>query len=123
MIENADLSEIDEILNCNYSEGQQGCQDEHNTIVVDGYDVYVDEDGELLTDVTLLRQLVELRRQIGSEKKVPLYWIAWNRVLVLLATKKPTTKESFLEIKWIGEKWFDSYGELFMQKIKEYLES
>jgi hypothetical protein len=40
-----------------------------------------------------------------------------------LATIKPTTREDFLKIKGIKDKWFESNGEVFLQEIKDYLQN
>ena len=97
--------------------------DEGMTIVVEGWEVYIDEDGELLTDIKLLKRLQVLRKKIGDEKEIPYYCVAWDRVLVQLATKKPTTREEFLSIKGIRDRWFDNNGQAFMKEIREYVEN
>ena len=84
--------------------------------------VYIDEDGALLTDVELLKRLQSLRKKIGDEKDIPYYCVAWDRVLVQLATKKPTTREEFLSIKGIRDRWFDNNGQAFMKEIRDHLE-
>lgn len=124
-IQNIDLSMVEEIIalyniNANH---QIQCVDDGMTIVVEGWRVYVDEDGVLLTDITLLKRLQVLRKKIGDEKKIPYYYVAWDKVLVQLATKKPTTREGFLAIKGIQDRWFDSNGQAFLQEIKDYIES
>lgn len=91
------------------------------TITVEGWEVFVDEDGTLLTDIDLLKRLQALRKKTGDENDIPYYCIAWDKTLVQLATKKPTTKEGFLAIKGIKDKWFEKNGEAFLREIKDYL--
>ena len=64
--------------------------------------------------------LVKIRAQIAQSKHVPLYVVFSNAVLNDLASEQPTTKEAFLNIKGIGEKKYDTYGEAFMSAIKSY---
>ncbi len=121
-IHNIDLSIVEEIIALNNIKTKPQIQvvDDGMTIVVEGWDVYIDEDGALLTDVELLKRLQSLRKKIGDEKDIPYYCVAWDRVLVQLATKKPTTREEFLSIKGIRDRWFDNNGQAFLQEIKDY---
>lgn len=123
-IHNIDLSIVEEIvaLNNTKTKPQIKTVDAGMTIVVEGWEVYIDEDGALLTDVELLKRLQSLRKKIGDEKDIPYYCVAWDRVLVQLATKKPTTREEFLSIKGIRDRWFDNNGQAFMKEIKDYVE-
>ena len=123
-LQNTDLSIVEEIIALNNTNVKPQIQtvDDDMTIVVEGWEVYIDEDGELLTDIKLLKRLQVLRKKIGDEKDVPYYFVAWDKVLVQLATKKPTTREEFLSIKGIRDRWFDKYGQAFMNEIKDYLE-
>ena len=84
-------------------------------------EVYIDEDGTILTDIKLLKRLQLLRRKIGDGRNVAYYLIASNKLLVRLATKKPTTREEFLAIKGIRDRWFDNNGQAFLQEIKDYI--
>lgn len=92
------------------------------TCIVDGWSVHISEDGELLTDMELLKRLQALRKRIAEERYIPYYCIASNNVLVELATKKPITRKEFLLISGIKEKWFDNNGEEFLQEIKGHLQ-
>lgn len=123
-IHNMDLSIVEEIIALNNTNAKPQIQtvDDGMTIVVEGWEVYIDEDGELLTDIKLLKRLQVLRKKIGDEKGIPYYCVAWDRVLVQLATKKPTTREEFLAIKGIRDRWFDNNGQAFLQEIRDYVE-
>ena len=124
-IQNIDLSIVEEIIALNNIKAKPQIQrvDDGLTIVVEGWEVYIDEDGELLTDIKLLKRLQVLRKKIGDEKDIPYYCVAWDKVLVQLATKQPTTREEFLAIKGIRDRWFDNNGQAFLQEIKDYVES
>ena len=49
-------------------------------------------------------------------------FIDFDQVLVQIATRKPTTREEFLLIKGIRDKWYDNNGQLFLQEINNYLQ-
>lgn len=119
------LSIVEEIIALNNTNAKPQIQVVNNdiTIVVEGWEVYIDEDGTVLADIELLKRLQVLRKKIGDEKYIPYYCVAWDRVLVQLATKKPTTREEFLSIKGIRGRWFDNKGQVFMKEIKNYVES
>lgn len=75
----------------------------------------------LEVDTVLLDQLLEHRKEIAAEKGVPLYVIFHNTALEEMAYYLPQEKQSFLEIKGVGEKKFDSYGAGFIELIKDYV--
>lgn len=74
-------------------------------------------------DQDLFDLLSQKRKEIASKKKVPLYVIFANSVLEELAYCMPTEKDQFLDIKGIGEKKFDSYGEIFINIIEEFVKN
>ena len=124
-IHNIDLSIVEEIVSLNNTKTKPQIQavDDGMTIVVEGWEVYIDEDGTILTDIKLLKRLQLLRRKIGDGRNVAYYLIASNKLLVRLATKKPTTREEFIAIKGIRDRWFDNNGQAFMKEIREYVEN
>ncbi len=67
----------------------------------------------------LYEALADLRKSIAEVKKVPLYIIFSNAVLEEIAAIMPVTKAEFIEIKGIGEKKYDLYGERFMEVVRE----
>ncbi len=73
-------------------------------------------------DQALFTQLVEHRREIAEDKGVPLYVIFHNAALEEMAYYMPRTRQNFLEIKGVGEKKFDNYGEGFMTIISNYID-
>jgi len=63
--------------------------------------------------------LADLRRKFAEEKNVPLYIICSNAVLEELAEKQPRNRHEFLEIKGLGEKKYEHYGEAFLSVIEK----
>lgn len=70
----------------------------------------------------LFVDLKVLRRNLALEKKVPPYVIFTDASLREMATYLPHTKESFLNIKGVGQKKYESYGEIFITMITEFKE-
>ncbi|GAB6106667.1 DNA helicase RecQ [Fusibacter bizertensis] len=68
----------------------------------------------------LYDQLAKLRVQIAQSKNVPLFVVFANSVLSDMATYLPTSREEFLNIKGIGEKKYEIYGEAFISSIISY---
>ncbi len=110
-INNAEIGEIEKIMVADAKRDEA-------VVTVDGFDLRVDENGEIKADTDLLSRLKVLRNDICREKTLPPYCVATNKVLVLLATVQPTTKNDFLKIKGIKEKWYQNNGEAFLQEIK-----
>ncbi len=71
-------------------------------------------------DKGLFNKLKELRFKIATEKEVPPYVIFHDSTLKEMAAYLPQDKNTFLDIKGVGEKRYDSYGETFIEIIKEY---
>lgn len=69
----------------------------------------------------LFEKLRRLRRRIATEENLPPYVIFNDDTLKELSTKYPTTKYAMLNIKGVGEKKYEQYGELFIEVIKEYV--
>lgn len=86
----------------------------------DGFSVVVDNDGELITDMELLQYLRNVRTEIMKRENRPAYTIIGNKGLVSLATYRPTSKEEFMQLYGLGEMLYNSYGQVFINAIKEY---
>ena len=72
-------------------------------------------------DQNLFDKLSAVRKEFAEGKKVPLYVIFHNSVLEELSYYMPTKREDFLEIKGVGEKKFDNYGDAFIKAIEEFM--
>lgn len=62
------------------------------------------------------------RREVAREMGVPPYIVFHDTVLTALATRRPTTEESFLEVPGIGEAKAEKFGAEFIEVIEEYCE-
>lgn len=71
-------------------------------------------------DNGLFEKLRALRLQKATEKEVPPYVIFHDAALREMAAYIPKDKKSFLDIKGVGGKKYESYGEEFIELIKEY---
>ena len=87
-----------------------------------GFDLIIDENGEILTDTNLLKQLRAKRRLISKEQKCKDFFVFTNKQLVALATYKPVTEKQFISIYGLGEIKYKMYGEQMINIIKNYKE-
>lgn len=111
---------IDLVLKSNFKVGKKKrkvSKDGELTTNFEGFDVLVNNDGEILTDLDLLSKLREVRKQMADERNLSAYLVCSNKVLVRLATLKPTSVEEFLTVKGVGEKWYENNGEEFLKVI------
>ena len=67
--------------------------------------------------------LKELRYEIALKDRVPPYVIFSDKTLKEMSKLYPLSKEEFLKISGIGEVKFDKYGEIFINKIKGYMDA
>ena len=68
----------------------------------------------------LFEKLRQVRKRIADEHQWPAYVVLSDRSLRHLATEKPTTLAAFGNTFGIGEHKRDSFGEQFIEVIKEY---
>ncbi|WP_313017940.1 DNA helicase RecQ [Acetoanaerobium noterae] len=76
--------------------------------------------GNIDFDIELFEKLKQHRYKIAQEKGLPPYVIFHDIALKEMAAYMPVNKESFLEIKGVGEKKYENYGEGFIDIIKGY---
>jgi len=76
--------------------------------------------GNIDFDIELFEKLKQHRYKIAQEKGLPPYVIFHDIALKEMAAYLPVNKESFLEIKGVGEKKYENYGEGFIDIIKGY---
>ena len=69
----------------------------------------------------LLQILKKLRYNTAKKRGVPAYVIFSDRTLEQLASLKPVTEDTFLNIDGVGQKKLDQYYDLFVTAIKDYL--
>src|SRR5699024_8942519 len=70
----------------------------------------------------LFEELRHLRKKIAVEKAVPPYVIFSDATLKDMARYLPMTKESLLNIKGVGERKYDQYGEAFLKVLQNWQE-
>src|SRR5699024_10671464 len=68
----------------------------------------------------LFDTLRALRKRIADEKKVPPYVLFSDATLRDMCRYFPTSKEDMLQIKVIGERKYEQYGEVFMAAILDW---
>lgn len=71
----------------------------------------------------LFEKLRELRYKLSQEKEIAPFMVFHDSSLKEMASYFPRNKDSFLMIKGVGQKKYESYGEEFIAVIDEYAES
>jgi ATP-dependent DNA helicase RecQ len=71
-------------------------------------------------DHALFETLRELRAQLAKKKRVPAYVVFGDAALRDMARRRPSTPERFLEVKGVGQKKSQQYGEVMLTAISEY---
>lgn len=74
-------------------------------------------------DADLFEELRELRYSLSIEKGFAPFMVFHDSTLKEMASYFPQSKEALLTIKGVGQKKYETYGEDFIQKIKEYSEN
>lgn len=86
----------------------------------EGFELLLDDDGEVLTDVELLMKLKEKRLAIATEMKVPAYMVYNNKQLVSLATFKPVSKEMYVALSGFTANTWERFGFVMIDLIKKH---
>lgn len=68
----------------------------------------------------LFEILRAIRASISKEKGIPPFIIFHDATLKEMAAYYPSDKSDLLELKGVGLKKYENYGELFLNKIKDY---
>lgn len=74
-------------------------------------------------DNELFEILRRLRHEIAVGEKVPPYMVFGDSTLKELSSRMPVDKEQMLEVSGVGERKYDKYGQQFIEKIINYLNS
>jgi ATP-dependent DNA helicase RecQ len=74
-------------------------------------------------DPALLEKLRAWRRALAKEQAVPPYVILHNSHLAAIAARRPTTLEALGQIKGVGPKRLEQYGEALLEIIGSHLDS
>ena len=91
------------------------------TIDKDGFQVLVDSEGKVLTDIVLLAKLRKLRTEIAQKLDLPAYCVIQNDVLVRIATDMPVSREEFVAIKGLRDRKYEQCGKEIIQVIREHI--
>ncbi|KGX84128.1 DNA helicase RecQ [Pontibacillus marinus] len=70
-------------------------------------------------DESLFEELRMLRKSIADENEIPPYIVFSDATLKELCARLPKTKEEMLTVKGVGEKKFEQYGEVFLEKLQK----
>ncbi len=111
----------DEIKERKYAQVHR-TQTKLRTIEKDGFEIIVDDEENILTNMELLKFLRKKRNSIAAKLGVPAYAVISNKGLVSLATYKPETKEEFIKLYGLGEKTYQSYGADMINYMKQFFE-
>ena len=84
-------------------------------------DITIKEEKAVGIHESLLRDLKTLRMEISLEKRVPPYVIFSDITLKEMAMYLPQSKEELLKIKGIGEVKAETYGDVFLTNIKNFV--
>ena len=76
-----------------------------------------------IVDNELFEILRRLRHEIAVDEKVPPYMVFGDSTLKELSSRMPVNKEQMLEVSGVGERKYDKYGQQFIEKIMDYLNS
>ena len=71
-------------------------------------------------DRGLFEALRKLRAIIARKKGLPAYIVFGDAVLRDMARRRPSNAQNFLEVKGVGEKKLQQYGEVVLGAIKDY---
>jgi ATP-dependent DNA helicase RecQ len=73
-------------------------------------------------DAALLDDLKALRRDLARERDVPAYVIFADRTLIEMASRIPGDEAALRAIHGIGEKKIETYGTVFLDRIRQHRE-
>jgi ATP-dependent DNA helicase RecQ len=69
---------------------------------------------EAVPEAGLYERLRALRRQLAAQRGVPAYVVFSDRSLRDMASRRPLTREQFLDVHGVGHRKLEEYGELFL---------
>jgi ATP-dependent DNA helicase RecQ len=77
---------------------------------------------KISSDNELFEILRALRKEIASSEGVPPYFIFGDAVLKEMSIRFPVNQNQMLDISGVGQKKYEKYGELFLEKIVQYVQ-
>ena len=82
----------------------------------------LDEDNLTMAQRHLYEYLKQVRYNQAKKERKRAYWILTDKALIDFVMKLPETKEEMLEVYGVGQAIANAYADLFISKMKEYLE-
>jgi len=71
-------------------------------------------------DHDLFEELRALRKRLASERGLPAYMVFNDATLRAMAARRPTTEHELLGIPGVGAKKLETYGEQFLDAVREW---
>ena len=87
---------------------------------IENNDMSLDDGSNIKKDKGLFERLRKKRLEIARSKKLPAYYIFYDKTLKDIVSKKPTTKREMLRINGVGEVKFEEFGDVFLEEILKY---
>ena len=75
---------------------------------------------DAIADPDLYESLRALRRTLADQRKVPAFVVFGDRTLLEMATRKPRSREAFLDLFGVGQKKLEEYGDVFLAQIRRH---
>jgi len=75
---------------------------------------------DAIADADLYERLRALRRTLADRRKVPAFVVFGDRTLLEMATRKPRSREAFLDLFGVGQKKLEEYGDAFLALIRRH---
>jgi len=72
------------------------------------------------TQQTLLQALQKWRREWADQQKIPVFIVATNKELEMIAINQPSTLEGLRSIQGFGRKKTEKYGQLILQLVARF---
>ena len=91
-----------------------------NTIKYKNFEIIVDVNGEVITDLNLLDKLKSERWKLSLKHHCKAYMIFSNAQLVSLATYKPLDQTEFISLYGLGENKYNQYGKIMIDAIERH---
>ena len=76
--------------------------------------------GDIICDEALFDRLAALRRQLADDLGKPAYIVFGDVALREMARDLPTSRDAFMQITGVGAKKLETFGDEFLQVIREY---
>lgn len=70
------------------------------------------------SDREMFEQLRVLRRELADEAGVPAYIVFGDKVLLEMATRRPTSERELLQVSGVGEAKLERYGAAFLRALR-----